>query len=385
MSSFMGIIRPDGRVGIREHVLVIATVSCANGVVGKICSATGAIPILHEGGCMEFEENSQRTALVLQKAGQNPNVAAALIVGLGCEQIAAGDIASAIAATGTPTESLLIQSLGGAPEAVQEGVAIVSRLRRDATGRPRVPCPLSSLVVGMQCGGSDWTTVIAGNPTLGIVTDMILAEGGSVLLTEVTGLLGSEHLLVRRAINHRVGLQILDLVDSVRSHYRSRYGQSVEEINPTPGNKAGGISTLVEKSAGNIMKSGTGPIQGVLELGESIPHPGLWIIDSECHGPDIFSVSTFAIQGAHATIFSTGRGTPLGCALMPVIKVTGNPDTYSRMASIIDFNSGAVLEGSTVEETGHALFKYLIEVASGSGTRSEVNEQLDFAIPKITR
>jgi altronate dehydratase len=249
-------------------------------------------------------------------------------------------------------------------------------MQRAAQDLERQPCPLSGLVVGVQCGGSDWTTAIAGNTVIGAMTDLVIAAGGSVLMSEVPGIPGCEHIVASRAVSREAGEQILGMVDELRAEFLRAHGQPIEAVNPTPGNKAGGITTLVEKAMGNIKKMGTSPVQGVLKLGERPPHPGLWIVDNRANGPDPVNLAGFAMAGASATVFSTGRGSPVGSPVMPVVKLTGNPHTYAKMPGLMDFNAGVV-----VGETGRALYDLLLEVAGGRPTRSEENGDYEFSIP----
>lgn len=382
MDTIYGYRRENGALGIRNYILAISTVSCVNTVTSKICQKTRAIPILHEQGCVEFKDDHERTKLALISAGQNPNVAGVLIVGLGCEQTSSSDIIDAIESCGKPVECIITQHEGGSPEAIKKGVEIVERLQQMAESESKQIGSIKELIVGVQCGGSDWTTAISGNTVIGAMTDLIIKNGGSVLMSEVAGFPGSEHIVAERAVSHQVGLAVLDMVAELREEFMESYGEPIEKVNPTPGNKAGGITTLVEKSMGNIKKMGHSPVQGLIKLGEKIPHPGLWIVDSRAQGPDSFNTTGFAMVGAHVTVFSTGRGTPIGNAVMPLIKITGNPKTYQKLASILDFNAGVVLEGATIEETGEGLYGYLLEVANGKQTKSEINENYEFTIPR---
>ncbi len=343
--EFLGYRRSNGQIGIRNYIVVISTVACSNSAAQKIAQLTNTIPITHELGCVESEEDYQRTVLSLTRAGQHSNVGGVLVVGNGCEQVSAEDVARNIASTGKPVEYVLIQEEGGMPETIAKGITLVKHIQEVVMAQKRVPCSVRDLIVAVQCGGSDWTTALSGNTTLGSMTDLIVNGGGTVFMSEVGGLPGSERILSERAVNREVALEILKMVEELRAEYKSRYGQNIEEVNPTPGNKAGGITTLVEKSMGNIKKAGTVPVQGLLKLGDSASDPGLWIIDCRVQGPDTFTLSAFAVQGAHITVFNTGRGTPAGSAIMPVIKVTGNPNTYKKLNSIIDFNAGNVIEG----------------------------------------
>jgi altronate dehydratase len=385
MSTIQAYKRDNGKIGIRNYILVISTVSCVNTVTSKIAQKTGAIPINHEQGCVEFEDDHKRTALALSSAGRNPNVAGVLIVGLGCEQTSSESLIRSIQASGKPVEFVRVQDEGGSPEAIQKGVEMVGKLQKQSAELTREDCSIEGIVVGVQCGGSDWTTAISGNTVIGKMTDLVIQNGGSVLMSEVAGFPGSEHIVAEQAVSHQVGLDVFQMVDELRADFVKDHGQTIEKINPTPGNKAGGITTLVEKSMGNIKKMGSSPVQGLLKLEDKIPYPGLWIVDSRVQGPDQFSTTGFGILGAHVTVFSTGRGTPIGNAVMPLIKITGNPATYKKFQSILDFNAGVVLEGESIEQTGKALYDLLLEVAAGKNTKSEINENYEFVIPREQR
>lgn len=382
MNTIQGYKRANGTVGIRNYVLVVSTVSCVNSISSKIAQKTGAIAINHEQGCVEFSDDHKRTVLAISSAGKNPNVAGVLVVGLGCEQTSSQSLIRSIEAAGKPVEFVRVQDEGGSPEAVKRGIELVEKLKKQASELQREECFVEGLVVGVQCGGSDWTTAISGNTVIGRMTDLVIKNGGSVLMSEVAGFPGSEHIVAEQAISHEVGLNVFQMVDELRSDFIKDHGQSIEKVNPTPGNKAGGITTLVEKSMGNIKKMGSSPVQGLLKLEDKIPYPGLWVVDSRVQGPDQFSTSGFAILGANVTVFSTGRGTPIGNAVMPLIKITGNPKSYQKLNSILDFNAGVVLEGKSIEETGEELYKLLLEVASGKQTKSEINENFEFVVPR---
>lgn len=195
------------------------------------------------------------------------------------------------------------------------------------------------------------------------------------------GFSGSEHVVAENARSYDVGLQVLDMIEDAQKAFHERHGHAYDEINPTPGNKEGGITTLVEKSTGNIKKMGSYPVEGVLDLYDKVPRSGLWILNDKCQGVDAVSVSAYALSGAHLTIFSSGRGTPVGNAIIPVIKITGNPESYRKMKSMFDFNAGIVIDGADMDATGEKLYKLVIDVASGELTKSEMNRHFDFVVP----
>jgi len=382
LNNFWGYKRTDENYGIRNYVLVISTVQCANTVALNIASKTDAIPITHEQGCVEFEDDHKRTELALISAGKNPNVYGVLVVSLGCEQTNLQKVCDEIEINGKHVEKIIIQNEGGSPEAIEKGVKLVKLIQENATKQTKELSPISGLVVGVQCGGSDWTTAISGNSAIGYMTDCIVNNGGTVLMSEVHGFPGSEHIIAKKAISKEVGLDVLSMISELRNEFVEKYGQEIEAVNPTPGNKAGGITTLVEKSMGNIKKMGSSPVQGILKVGDKIPHPGLWILDSRAQGPDSFVTTSFAITGANLTVFSTGRGTPLGSAVMPLIKISGNPKTYNHLNSIMDFNAGRIIDGETIEQVGEDLYNLVLQVASGKETKSELNSNFEFTIPR---
>jgi len=382
MNNFNGFIRPDGTVGVRNYILVISTVQCANNVAIRISQRSNAIPIVHDYGCMEFDENSKRTELGLIKACENPNVYGAVFVGLGCEQIDANKLYEYFKRLNKPVYKLLIQEEGGPKEAIAKGLEYVKMLEQDSKIVKREPVDVDKLVVGVQCGGSDWTTALAGNTVIGVMTDLIVNNGGTVLMSEVAGFPGSEHVVASRAINRKVGIDILNMITELREDYVKQYGQTIEEVNPTPGNKAGGITTLVEKSMGNIKKMGTVPVQGIIKVGEKVPYPGLWVLDCRSQGPDSFVTTAFAMSGAQITVFSTGRGSPIGNAVMPLVKITGNPETFKTLNSFMDFNAGRVILGEKIEKVGNDLYEMVLKVAGGYKTKSEENMNFDYTIPR---
>lgn len=381
MTSFLGYDRGDGRVGIRNHVVVVSTISCANHVVEKIASRTGAIPIVHNAGCLQFGADREQTARTIHGVGMNPNVGAVLYVGLGCEQTPTAQLAEAT--TGKQVRHLFIQQAGGSRQTIEQGAQLIETMREAIAGQQRTSFDISRLCVSVKCGGSDYTTAIASNPAVGVAADLLIAAGGTVLLTETPGLPGSEHILARRAVNRDVAARIYEIVDSYRDEIKTRFNRSPHEGNPSPGNIDGGITTLVEKSYGTIMKGGHSPIQGVLSFAQdSTGKKGLWIMDTPGH--DLFSVSGPAAGGCHACWFTTGRGSPIGNAVMPVIKICGNSDTFGWMEENMDVNAGTIMTGDkSVEEVGREIFELTLQVANGQITKAEELEHWEFAIPRI--
>lgn len=383
MITFNGYERANGEVGIRNYVLLLSMVHCSNTVTQQISWETGAQAITHDFGCIEFADKHVRTRLSLLSAALNPNVFAVVLVGLGCEQTDHESLKKDIEAAGKPVSYVGIQEEGGSKEAVAKGIEIVKEYQKQAEALERKPFPISKLVLGVQCGGSDWTTALSGNATIGAMTDLVTAAGGSVIISEVSGFPGSEHVLAERAVTPEVGLQVMEMCDELREEYVSLHGQTIEEVNPSPGNKAGGITTMVEKSMGNVKKMGiTSKLQGLIYAGQHVPSPGLWMLDLRAPAIDANATSGFGMAGAQINVFSTGRGTPMGNAVMPVVKLTGNPKSYAEMQSLLDFNAGVVLEGTSITDAGKALLDKVLEVANGEKTKSEINGDFEFIIPR---
>ena len=260
--TIMAYKRKNG-FGIRNYVLVISLVHCANSVAMQIANATDAHCITHDFGCGDNKTRQPQTRDCLINAGKGPNIYSVLLVGLGCEQVKALEVKKAIEEDGKRVEFISIQALGGPKGNKEEkGVAIVKEMQEAAAKEVRVPCPMDQMIVGIQCGGSDWTTALTGNVTLGIATDHFVENGAAVMMSEIGGLPGSEHLLAQQAASYEVGLSIIDMCDRHRASYLEANGHTIEEVNPTPGNKEGGITTLVEKSTGNIKKIGHAKVQG---------------------------------------------------------------------------------------------------------------------------
>ncbi|HHY94111.1 MAG TPA: UxaA family hydrolase [Firmicutes bacterium] len=381
LDYFLGLAREQGRPGVRDLLLVVGTVSCVTHVVQEVAARAGGVSITHDYGCLEFPSSLEQTMRTLAAAAAHPNVGAVLVVGLGCEQIDARELARRV--QGKPVQALIVQEEGGSGYAVAAGTRLALRLRQEMGQPRREPFPVSELAVGVVCGASDWTTAIASNPTLGVMADLIGEQGGTVAMTETSGIPGAERVLAARARDETVAADILALSAYHADQARRRYGCPIYEVNPSPGNKAGGISTMVEKGMGNIEKVGRGTIYGVVDWANYIPGPGVWIMKDSGIGPDVFSVSGLSAGGCQVVVFTTGRGSPLGGALVPVVKVTGNPDTARAFAQNIDFDAGTVVRGGeSLAQAGRRLHRLVLEVASGRLTRAEELGHREFGIPR---
>lgn len=368
---FMGYVRADGQVGCRNHVAVIPSVTCAGDVASAIVrQVTGTVGFFHHQGCCQLPPDLDRVTETLISLGCSPNVGAALIVSLGCEGTDTERLYEMIRATGKPVEIIRIQELGGVSAAIKAGIDAVQELVMEISGMQRQAVDISRVTMSIKCGASDTTSGMASNCVIGYVADKLVDLGATVVFGETTEFLGGEHLLARRAVTLEVGQKILDIVDRMEKRARS-LGCDMRKGQPTPGNIAGGLSSIEEKSLGAIVKSGTRPIQGVLEYPERIgERKGLWIKDTPGREPEI--LTGMAATGAQFMLFSTGRGAPQGFPTMPVLKICGNPNTYERMQHDMDINAGRIITGErSIEEVGEEAYAAVLALLSGRQTKNE--------------
>ena len=382
MKELMGYLRPDGRFGVRNYVIVISLVQCANGTVTKIANACDVAPITIDTGCGDYEEAANKLNMGLILAGGHPNVYGVLLVSLGCQWINADYMKKEIEKYGKRVQHICIQDEGGMKNSVKKGIAIVEEMKKEAAAQERVPVPMEKLIIATNAGGSDWTSSISGNPCVGGACDLAAKDGASNLIGCIRGMPGSESTLCDVAVSPEVGNQILEAVGSYCEDVQQATGQSVSEVNPTPGNKEGGLTTLAEKAMGNLKLRGHSPIVGVVECGEQITKPGGYVLNERHGGNDLYQTTSLAMSGAQVMLFTTGRGTPHGNAVVPVIKVTGNPDVGSRLAEFIDFCSGDVLTGGrTLEQASKDLYELVLEVCDGKQVKAELNGDYSYGTP----
>ena len=380
--NFQGYRRPDGKGGTRNHVLVIPSVGCSQRTAQAIAQGLKGVTYLPNIlGCGQMGEDPVLVKRTLVGFGANPNIFAVLIVGLGCEHLIPEEIGRGILPTGKRVEAISIQDIGGTRKTIALGKRIVKEMLEEAQKLTREPIPLSELILGTECGGSDYTSGLASNPAVGTASDMLAAEGGTVILSETPELIGAEHLLARRAKTPEMAKQILDAV-AWWEKAAIAAGQNIREGNPSPGNIAGGITTLEEKSLGCIYKAGTGPLEEVITYASHPTKKGLVYMDTPAH--DIEQLTGMVAGGAQVVVFTTGRGTPAGAPITPVIKITANRDTYLRMKENMDIDVSKILQGKEpLRSAGRRIFEEIISVASGKITKAERLGQRDFAIFKV--
>ncbi len=371
-APILGYQREDGRVGIRDTVAVVYLVECARTVAEAIAAGVQDVHVIGFGGCYP-NSYAQR---MLEELCTHPNVGAAMLVSLGCEGFDREELAEVIEASGRPVTTLVIQDLGGTRATITRGRNWIEDVRANATGTRRAPMELSDLVVGTICGGSDGTSGITANPVVGRVFDALVAAGGTAVFEETGELIGCEHHMATRAITEALGREIEARVGKAAEYYTAMGHGSF-----SPGNAEGGLTTLEEKALGAYSKSGSGRIHGVVTPGQRIPGPGLYLLDVVPEGPprwgfpninDNAEIAELIACGAHVVLFTTGRGSVVGSAVSPVIKICANPETYRRMSDDMDLDAGRILEGrATIAEVADELIDAIHRTAAGHPTASE--------------
>ena len=383
--DFMGYKRPDGKVGVRNHMLILPTCACASETCRVVASQVrGSVNVINNSGCAEVKGNEDMTQRILVGFALNPNVYGTVIVGLGCENVSHRELRAKIEAlTNKPVCSFGIQDEGGTVNTINKAVRAARKMVEEASLLTREPCDISELMMGIECGGSDATSGIAANPVVGHVSDRLVDLGASSMMSETIEYIGAEHVLVNRAATPEIRREIITICRDYEEHL-ARAGQDCRTGQPTPGNKAGGLSTLEEKSLGCIHKGGTRPIVEVIAEGARPTKRGAIIMDSP--GYDIASVTAMVAGGCQLVVFTTGRGTPTGHALAPVIKITGNRETFQNMIDNMDVDVSSVIAGEkTIEENAQTLFDEVLAVANGKITKAETYGFSDIAIDRICR
>lgn len=380
--EILGYRRPDGRVGIRNHIAIIPTSVCSSTVAANIAAQIpGAIAIANQHGCCQIGADYEQTLRTLIGLGKNPNVAAVLVIGLGCEGMPIHEVASEIASTGKPVETIIIQEVGGTIKATAEGLRKAGELVRKVAHLQPERVDISELVLAIECGGSDFTSGLASNPACGIASDLLVSAGGTSMLSETTEFIGAEHILARRCKTLEIGEKLIRYVKQCEDRAKLMH-VDLRGSQPTPGNIEGGISSIEEKSLGCIHKAGHSQIEDVLAYGEVPAGKGLYVMDSP--GQDVDSITGMVAGGATVVIFTTGRGTPTGCPIAPVVKITGNSRTFKMMEDNMDIDASTIISGEeTIEQVGQRILDFVVEVANGHRPKAESLGHNEFGIYKI--
>ena len=370
--TFLGYRRPDGKVGIRNDIWIVGTVGCVNKIAERLAALTGAFAFPHPFGCSQLGEDQEVTQKILAGMVHHPNAGGVLVLGLGCENNNI-DVFKKVLGEVDPDRVKFLNCQESEDE-IADGVALIEALRRNAERTKREEIPISELCVGLKCGGSDGYSGITANPLVGRFCDMLIARGGSCMLTEVPEMFGAEHLLMERCVSREIFQKNVALINNFKDYYK-RHDQVVYE-NPSPGNKKGGITTLEEKSLGCVQKGGSAPVVDVLDYGDTVRKKGLSLLNGP--GNDLVAVTNLMAAGCHLILFTTGRGTPLG-APVPTVKVATNHALAERKADWIDFDASPVLAG---EDIDNAFFDYVLSVASGAETKNEQHGYREISIFK---
>lgn len=386
VETFSGYRWEDGRVGIRNELWIIPTVGCVNDVSETMVRQNqslveefgldGLYCFQHPYGCSQMGDDHATTRKILADLVRHPNAGAVLVVGLGCENITMEQFRTELGQwNDSRVKFMICQEY---EDELEAGGAFLRELAGYAGQFKREPLPVSELVVGMKCGGSDGLSGITANPTVGAFSDLLVAQGGSVMLTEVPEMFGAEEALLNRCVDKDVFGRAVDMINSFKNYFTS-HNQVVYE-NPSPGNKQGGITTLEDKSLGCVQKGGTAPVVDVLQYGEPVRKRGLSLLSAP--GNDLVSATALTASGCHIVLFTTGRGTPFS-APAPTVKISSNNALYEKKANWIDFNAGTVVEGETIAQAGRRLMDFVKELASGERlTKAEENNYRGIAIFK---
>ncbi len=383
--TFMGYARPDGQVGIRNEIWIIPTVGCVNSIAERLVklhteelvkgSVEGLYTFPHPYGCSQMGDDHAQTKQLLAALAKHPNAGGVLVLGLGCENNTMEQFQEELGQWDERRVKFLVCQ--EVEDEFEEAEKLLRELAGYVGGFERRPLPVSELIIGMKCGGSDGLSGITANPTVGLFSDKLIARGGTTILTEVPEMFGAEGMLMNRCINATVYDKTVAMVEGFKDYF-VRHNQVVYE-NPSPGNKQGGITTLEDKSLGCVQKGGTAPIVDVLQYADRVTASGLNLLSGP--GNDLVSATAMTAAGAHIILFTTGRGTPFG-APAPTVKISSNSELFHHKKGWIDFDAGGITKGESMEDTAERLLHLVIDVASGTQTKTEQNGYREISIFK---
>ena len=370
--TFMGYVRENGDVGIRNEIWIVNTVGCVNKIAERLSKLTGAKHFPHPFGCSQLGDDQTVTQKILRGMVNHPNAAGVLVLGLGCENNNI-EVFKKVLGEYNPNRVKFLNTQDFDDD-IAAGVELIEELKAYASKFERVPVPVSKLRIGLKCGGSDGYSGITANPLVGRLSDKVISYGGSCVLTEVPEMFGAEHLLMQRCESREVFEKTVNLINDFKDYY-TRHNQVIYE-NPSPGNKKGGITTLEEKSLGCVQKGGLSKVVDVLDYGDVLSKNGLSLLKGP--GNDIVAITNLMAAGVHIILFTTGRGTPVG-APVPTVKIATNHSLAVRKESWIDFDASPTLDGNPLTDE---IFEFVLSVASGKETKNEINDYREISIFK---
>ncbi|WP_264740849.1 UxaA family hydrolase [Cytobacillus firmus] len=381
MKTFEGYRRTNGSIGVRNHVIVINTAGELAGLTKKMAQLVpGVIPVAHQAGKAQYPEDLEQTIRTLRGTAGHPNVSAALFLGMG-EGDPAEEIVSALKKDGHHVHAITFQKGQSISAVLNEGKLWLEKAMERSRNEQKETADITELTIGLECGGSDAWSGITANPAIGVCSDAVVRDGGTSILAETTEAIGAEHILANRAVNRGVGEKFLKIVKDYELRIRDT-GEDIRSANPTPGNMAGGLTTLEEKSLGCIKKGGNSPLMEVVAYAQKPAEKGFIFMDTP--GYDVESVAGLAAGGAQIVLFSTGKGSPTGSPIVPVIKIGTNPKLYEIMSEHIDVNAGKIIDGlNTIEEIGEEIYRKVMEAANGVPTAAEKHNNQEFAIWRL--
>jgi altronate dehydratase large subunit len=378
--SFCGYERPDGSVGIRNHIAVVSVMDNCNPVTRAVAQAVKGTVYL-PGSYIRGQLGHDRAVTLRVTAGLclNPNIAGVVLIGL--EPITTRELQDLITPSGKPVEAIDIQLAGGTINSIAQGTRAAAKLARQASREARKQLPLSRLMIGLECGGSDTTSGLASNPSIGVAADKFVAAGAMAVISETSEFFGAEHLFSERAVDDGVRRRFLEMITTAEGDI-IKQGVDLRGSNPTPDNIRGGLTTIEEKALGAMAKSGSSPLVGVVEYGEAPKRPGLHFMNGPA--PAVESITGLAATGCQLAMFSTGVGNPIGHPVMTVLKVSGNRNTLDTFADNVDFDVSAVLEkNEALSSAGDRLFDYALSVCNGELTTAELLGVQESAISRF--
>lgn len=377
--TFLGYERANGQYGIRNHIAVVSIMDNVNPITRTVCDQVrGTVPITTLFVRGQYGNDLEVTFRTLSGMARNANIAGCVFVGM--EPVTTGEVADRVRNTGKPVETVCVMDVGGSIPATAEATRLASKMAIEASKERRKEAPISELVLGLECGGSDTTSGLASNPTLGRCADRVIESGGTCVITETAEFFGAEHIFAERAVDERVKNEFLRMVLD-REAQAMTFGVDIRGANPVADNIAGGLTTIEEKALGAMAKAGTTPLVDVLEYSEEPTKKGLHFMEGAA--PAVESLTGLAGGGIQMTVFTTGQGNTIGNMLMPTAKISGNINTVTDFPDNIDFDCSGILESNaTVDEMGDALYDYVLDVCSGTMVSSESLKQQETAITR---